>query len=211
MDAAQKLLKNIAILTAAALLLSTVGLAQPTLVATPSTVVPNPATGNNTAEVDSSDGATVITYSIGIPSYNGGDPPWLNVTGGTATPAMLSFQARSVAFVSASPHTATVVLHPSNGAADLTITVSYDTGGGGGGGRSSLTASNTNVSLDSIHTSATVNIGTTGAVAVAATVSWTIQSGSTNWLSATLNPFIVDPSAGSILRSEEHTSELQSL
>ena len=199
MDAAQKLLKNIAILTAAALLLSTVGLAQPTLVATPSTVVLNPATGNNTAEVDSSDGATVITYSIGIPSYNGGDPPWLNVTGGTATPAMLSFQARSVAFVSASPHTATVVLHPSNGAADLTITVSYDTGGGGGGGSSSLTASNTNVSLDSIHTSATVNIGTTGAVAVAATVSWTIQSGSTNWLSATLNPFIVDPSAGSIL------------
>src|ERR1019366_8912194 len=92
-----------------------------------------------------------------------------------------------------------VTLTPVNGTAAVVITVSYDTGGGGGGGSSTLTASNTNVSLDSIHTSATVNIGTTSVVAVTATVSWTVQSGSTSWLSAALNPFVVNPSAGSIL------------
>src|ERR1019366_4583047 len=201
MNAAQKLLKKIAILTAAALLLSTVGLAQPTLVATPTTVV-LPATGSNDAAVTSSDGTT-MSYTIGAPSYNGGDPAWLTVTptGATTTAATTSlhFQARNVAFVSASPHTATVTLTPVNGTAAVVITVSYDTGGGGGGGSSTLTASNTNVSLDSIHTSATVNIGTTSVVAVTATVSWTVQSGSTSWLSAALNPFVVNPSAGSIL------------
>src|ERR1035438_3613623 len=88
MDAAQKLFKNIAILTAATLLLSTVALAQPTLVVTPTTV-PIGATGYNTANVNSSDGTTV-TYTIGAPSYTGGDPAWLAVSGEGTTPETLT-------------------------------------------------------------------------------------------------------------------------
>src|SRR5450759_5076923 len=117
MDAAQKLIKNIAILTVAALLLSTVGLAA-NLVATPNPVVLPPATASGDASVTSSDGTT-ITYTIGPPSYNGGDPAWLAVspTGTTTTAATpsLHFQASHVAFVSASPHTATVTLTPTTG------------------------------------------------------------------------------------------------
>jgi len=201
MDAAQKLLKNIAILTAAALLLSTVGLAATTLVA-PSTVAIG-ATGYNTADVSSSDGTTIITYSIGTPSYTGGDPAWLAVSGVGTTPSTLTFTAHSVAGLSAALHSATVTLTPTSpaGLAAVTITVTYDTsGGGGGGGTSTLTASNTTVSLDSIHTSATVDIGTTSFVPVSTSVTWAVQSGATSWLSATqLNPFVVSPGATSIL------------
>ena len=198
MDAAQKLFKNIAILTAATLLLSTVALAQPTLVVTPTTV-PIGATGYNTANVNSSDGTTV-TYTIGAPSYTGGDPAWLAVSGVGTTPETLTFNAHNVAGLSLAVHTATVLLSPTNGTAAVTITVTYDTTGGGGGtGSSTLTASVSAVTLDSIHTSATVNIGTTSGIAITAGVTWAIQSGTISWLSATLNPFVVAPGTGSIL------------
>src|ERR1035438_708604 len=201
MDAAQKLLKNIAILTAAALLLSTVGLAQPTLVATPSTVAIG-ATGYNTADVTSSDG-TVITYTIGTPIYTGGDPAWLAVSGVTTTASTLTFNAHSVAGLSATLHTATVMLTPTSpaGVAALTITVTYDTTGGGGSGGSTLTASKLSVSLDSLHTSDTVNIGTTSGVAITAGVTWTVLSGATQWLNPNpiLSNFVINPGTGSIL------------
>jgi uncharacterized protein (TIGR03437 family) len=200
MDAAQKLLKNIAILTAATLLLSTVGLAAVTLVATPATVAIG-ATGYNTAAVTSSDGTTIINYSIGTPTYSGGDPAWLAVSGVSTTPSTLTFNAHNVAGLSSALHTATVTLTPSGAIAALTVTVTYDTSGGGGsGGGSTLTASKTSVSLDSIHTSDTVNIGSISATAVSTSVTWAQQSGTTSWLSASqVNPFVVNPGATSIL------------
>src|ERR1017187_5064155 len=162
MDASQKLIKNIAILAATGLLLSAVGLAQPTLVATPTTVV-IPASASNTASVTSSDGTTVITYTVGTPRYNG-DPAWLTVTptGTTTTAATtsLQFTARNVAWGSASPHTATVTLTPTNGTAAVVITVSYDTGGGGGGGGATLFADRSSVALTSTSRATTVNITT---------------------------------------------------
>src|ERR1035441_10681410 len=122
MDAAQKLLKNIAILTATALLLSTAGLAA-TLVATPTVVLPGDTGGPNTANVTSSDGTTVITFTIGTPVYTPGDPAWLPfVTGGTTTPATLSFQATNRAGLSTGPHTAKVTLHPT-GPAGCSVTL----------------------------------------------------------------------------------------
>src|ERR1035441_2554090 len=200
MDAAQKLIKNIAILTAAALLLSTVGLAQ-TLVAP--TTVSIGATGFNDASVTSSDGTTAITYTIGVPSFTAGDPAWLTVSGGTTTPTSVHFQASNPATLSQAMHTATVTLTPSGASAGIpavTITVTYDTTAGGGGtGSSTLTASSTAVTLDSIHTSATVSIGTTTGVAITAGVTWAIQSGATSWLSASLNPFVISPGTGAIL------------
>src|ERR1035441_3292427 len=138
MDAAQKLLKASAILLAFALLMAAPGWAVPTLVVNPTTVAIG-TTGFNTANVTSSDGMTVITYTIGTPSYTGGDPAWLySITGSTTTPATLSFYARNSG-LSAGVHTATVVLYPTNGAPNVTVTVTYDnTGGGGGGGSTSL-------------------------------------------------------------------------
>src|ERR1039458_2217459 len=91
MDAAQRLLKNSAILAATALLMATVGLAQPTLnVATSVTMA---GTGGQDVSVTSSGSPTTeITYAIGAPSYAAdGGGSWLGVTGGTTTPASLSF------------------------------------------------------------------------------------------------------------------------
>ena len=134
MDAAQKLLKQIAILTTAVLLLSTVGLAATLVV--PVTTVSIGAGGYVDASVTSSD-ATVITYVVGLPAYSGGDPAWLTVspTGSTDTAATagLRFTAHSVG-LSAAVHSATVTLTPTAGAtASVTITVTWDTSGGGGG------------------------------------------------------------------------------
>src|ERR1019366_6334321 len=200
MDAAQKLLKNIAILTAAALLLSTVGLAQPTLVA-PATVSIG-ATGSNDASVNTSDGS-VITFTIGAPDYSAdpGAPAWLTVTGGTTTPANLHFQARNVAGLSSAVHTATVTLTPSGAVLAVTITVTFDTtgGGGGGGGSTTLIASKTAVSLGSIITSDTVNITTTSTSTITIGTTWAVQSGGTSWLTANLNNFAINSGTSAIL------------
>src|ERR1039458_4365987 len=85
MDAAQRLLKNSAILAATALLMATIGLAQPTLnVATNVTMA---GTGGQDVTVTSSGSPTTeISYSIGAPSYAAdGGGSWLGVTGGTTT------------------------------------------------------------------------------------------------------------------------------
>src|ERR1017187_2721628 len=163
MDAAQKLFKNIAILTAAALLLSTVALAQ-TLVA-PATVAISTTTLYNTASVTSSDGSP-ITYTIGLPVYSGGDQgtPWLySVTAAQPTnPSTLTFTVHNVAGLSAAAHSATVTLTASSPAGlSATITVSYDTsggGGGGGGGGSTLIPSQPSIALASAASTTTINI-----------------------------------------------------
>ena len=192
MDAAQKLIKNIAILAATGLLLSAVGLAQ-TLVATPTTVV-IPASGSNTAAVTSSDSITVITYTIGTPSYNG-DPPWLTVTGGTTTPSTLSFQARNVAFVSATPHTATVTLTPTTGP-QVVITVSYDTGGGGGGGGATLFADRSSVALTDTSRATTVSITTNAMASILIASPPTVSA---TWLTATMNTYVLTSNSGAAL------------
>ncbi len=200
MDAAQKLLKNLAILTATALLLSSIGLAA--TLAAPSTVVIS-ASGSNDASVTSSDG-TPVTYTIGPPSYTGGDPAWLTVTGGTTTTATLTFTARNVPWVSASPHSATVTLTPSGPSAGIpavTIMVTYDSGGGGGGGSATLSASPNTVPLTNTITSATVAISTTSASPITINNPLTVSgtSGSNTWLSAFLNSYTISSTAGATL------------
>src|ERR1035437_9803873 len=124
MDAAQRLLKNSAILAATALLMATVGLAQPTLnVATSVTMA---GTGGQDVTVTSSGSPTTeISYSIGAPSYAAdGGGSWLGVTGGTTTPASLSFSLARAPFTGGAP-AATAPLPPSPpaNAAAVTITV----------------------------------------------------------------------------------------
>jgi uncharacterized protein (TIGR03437 family) len=203
MDAAQKLIKNIAILTAATLLLSTVGLAA-NLVATPTTVVLPPATAFHTAAVSSSDGTTVINYTIGATNYNGGDPAWLTVTGGTATPATLNFQARGVAFVSASPHTATVTLTPTTGT-PVMITVSYDTGGGGGGGGSTLIPSQPSIALTSAANSTTINIMNGSAASIQIFNPPTVSA---SWLTAAMGGYTLASGASAALFVSANSSGL---
>jgi uncharacterized protein (TIGR03437 family) len=202
MDAAQKLLKNVAILTAAVLLLSTVGLAT-TLVAPASVAIG--ATGSNTASVTSSD-ATVITYTVGSPAYSGGDPAWLTVSPSgsttTAATASLFFQARNAAGLAAAVHTATVVLAPTTptGLAAVQITVTYDTSGGGGTGTgTTLVGSKTSVSLNSTTFSDTVNITNTSSGTVVITAATSVATGSTNWLTAVLSGFTITPGGTAIL------------
>src|ERR1039457_7513851 len=76
MDAAQRLLKNSAILAATALLMATIGLAQPPLnVATNVTMA---GTGGQDVTVTSSGSPTTeISYSIGSPVYLDSDSGWL--------------------------------------------------------------------------------------------------------------------------------------
>ena len=189
MDAAQKLLKNIGILTATALLLSATGLAT-TLNVAPLTVAIPATTGSNSASVTSSDGATTpITFTIGAPTYTNGDPAWLlPIQGGTTTPTSLEFTIRNSG-LSQALHTATVVLHPTipaSGVADVMITVTYDPRtGGGGGGSSTLSASQTTLNLTSIITEAFVTISTTNVAAINIhnPVTVTTTTGG-NWLSA---------------------------
>src|ERR1035437_8301173 len=143
MDAAQRLLKNSAILAATALLMATVGLAQPTLnVATSVTMA---GTGGQDVSVTSSGSPTTeITYAIGAPSYAAdGGGSWLGVTGDTTRPASVSFSLARAPLTGCA-HVATVMLTPdpvlSPGVAAVTITVTYNSGSSGGGGATVLSA-----------------------------------------------------------------------
>ena len=199
MDAAQKLLKNAAILTAATLLLSTVGLAA-TLVATPTTVAIG-VSGFNTAGVTSSDGTTVIAFSFGTPSYTGGDPQWLTVSGGTATPATLTFTAHNVAGLPAALHTATVTLTPGN----VVITVTFDTTGSGGGGGGTLAASQNPVNLTSAANATTISITSTSLASIQITNPLTVSA---SWLTASLNTYFVNSTSGATLFVSANSSGL---
>jgi uncharacterized protein (TIGR03437 family) len=190
MDAAQKLLKNSAILTATALLLATVGLAQ-TLVVSPGTTVAIGGTGFNTASVASSAaGTTEITYTIGAPDYSAdvaGTAHWLSVSGTVTTPSNLVFTA-STAGLSAGPHAATVTLTPTapTGLTAVVITVTFNGAGsgGGGGGSTTLTASLNPVNLSSSVTSTSDNITTTSVSPISMTLA---TSPGATWLTAFFN------------------------
>src|ERR1035441_9393110 len=124
MDAAQRLLKNSAILAATALLMATVGLAQPTLnVATSVTMA---GTGGQDVSVTSSGSPTTeITYAIGAPSYAAdGGGSWLGVPSGSqTTPASLSFSLAR-APLTGGAHVATVTLTPTSPANAAAVTIS---------------------------------------------------------------------------------------
>ena len=189
MDAAHKLLKNLAILLVLSLLMAAPGWAQTLQV--PSTVTIG-SSGSNTASVTSStgtpSGSTEITYTIGTPDYSGDtsgstNTNWLAVSGGTTTPSTLFFSIRTTAGVNNNA-SATVTLTPTTGAA-VTIKVIFTGTGTGGGGSNILSASANPVTLFAAAnstTSGTVNVTTSSASAVTITVSSAVSTGGTNWL-----------------------------
>jgi uncharacterized protein (TIGR03437 family) len=211
MDAAQKLLKNSAILTATAVLLATVGSA-----ATPPTLIVNTSvslagTGGQIVNVTSSDSTVPITYTIGSPGYandNGGSTVnWLSASGGTTTPASLTFSLVTTAGLAQGSHQATVVLTPSAplGVTPVTITITYSSGSGGGGSSGTLSATPSPIYIsaaaNTITSPATVVISTNSASTVTiASVSTALVTGTgVNWLSASIvNATVSQTSTGSI-------------
>ena len=215
MDAAQRLLKNSAILAATALLMATIGLAQPTLnVATSVTMA---GTGGQDVSVTSSGSPTTeITYAIGAPSYAAdGGGSWLGVTGGTTTPASLSFSLAR-APLTGGAHVATVMLTPdpvlSPGVAAVTITVTYNSGSSGGGGATVLSASPTTVSLTAganSQASYPVAITTTSASAITISMTASVTGSVTSWLSnSTLATNTISSSGGTTLTVVANSSNL---
>src|ERR1017187_9187011 len=205
MDAAQRLLKNSAILAATALLMATIGLAQPTLnVATNVTMA---GTGGQDVSVTSSGSPTTeITYAIGAPSYAAdGGGSWLGVPSGSqTTPASLSFSLAR-APLTGGAHVATVTLTPTSpaNAAAVTITVTYNSGSSGGGGATVLSASPTTVSLTAganSQASYPVAITTTSASAITISMTASVTGSVTSWLSnSTLATNTISSSGGTTL------------
>src|ERR1039458_289506 len=183
MDAAQRLLKNTAILAATALLMATIGLAQPTLnVATSVTMA---GTGGQDVSVTSSGSPTTeITYAIGAPSYAAdGGGSWLGVPSGSqTTPASLSFRLARGPF---------------------TTTMTYNSGSAGGGGPTVLSASPTTVSLTAganSQASYPVAITTTSASAITISMTASVTGSVTSWLSnSTLATNTISSSGGTTL------------
>ena len=214
MDAAQRLLKNSAILAATALLMATVGLAQPTLnVATNVTMA---GTGGQDVTVTSSGSPTTeISYSIGSPVYLDSDSGWLGVNGFgyTQTPAPLSFSLAR-APQTGGQHQATVTLTPSSpaGVAAVTITVTYNSGSSGGGGATVLSASPTTVSLTAgtnSQASYPVAITTTSASAITISMTASVTGSVTSWLSnSTLATNTISSSGGTTLTIVANSSNL---
>src|ERR1017187_11680 len=206
MDAAQRLLKNTAILAATALLMATIGLAQPTLnVATSVTMA---GTGGQDVSVTSSGSPTTeITYAIGAPSYAAdGGGSWLGVPSGSqTTPASLSFSLAR-APLTGGAHVATATLTPTPppaNAAAVTITVTYNSGSSGGGGATVLSASPTPVSLTAganSQASYPVAITTTSASAITISMTASVTGSVTSWLSnSTLATNTISSSGGTTL------------
>src|ERR1039457_4246339 len=214
MDAAQRLLKNSAILAATALLMATVGLAQPTLnVATSVTMA---GTGGQDVSVTSSGSPTTeITYAIGAPSYAAdGGGSWLGVPSGSqTTPASLSFSLAR-APLTGGAHVATVTLTPTSpaNAAAVTITVTYNSGSSGGGGATVLSASPTTVSLTAganSQASYPVAITTTSASAITISMTASVTGSVTSWLSnSTLATNTISSSGGTTLTIVANSSNL---
>src|ERR1022692_1788301 len=214
MDAAQRLLKNSAILAATALLMATVGLAQPTLnVATSVTMA---GTGGQDVSVTSSGSpATEITYAIGAPSYAAdGGGSWSGVPSGSqTTPALLSFSLAR-APLTGGAHQATVTLTPTSpaNAAAVTITVTYNSGSSGGGGATILSASPTTVSLTAganSQASYPVAITTTSASAITISMTASVTGSVTSWLSnSSLATNTISSSGGTTLTIVANSSNL---
>ena len=190
MDAAHKLLKNLAILLVLSLLMAAAGWSQ-TLQA-PATVTIG-SSGSNSANITSStgfpNGSTEITYTIGTPDYTGdtsgsANKNWLAVSGGTVTPASLNFSVVTTAGLNTGA-SATVTLTPTTGTA-VTIKVIFSGTGTGGGGSNILSASANPVNLAAginSSSSGTVNVTTSSSTAITITVGSAIVTGGTNWLS----------------------------
>src|SRR5664279_126069 len=205
MDAAQRLLKNSAILAATTLLMATIGLAQPNLIV-PTSVSMSGTGGQDVSVSSSGSPATEIAYSIGNPVYADSDTGWLAVNGFgyTQTPAQLSFTLAR-APQTGGTHQATVTLTPSSpaGVAAVTITVTYNTGTSGGGGASILSASMTTVPLTagaSSQTSTGVAITTTSVGSIAITMTTAVTGSVSNWLAnSSLASTTISASAGTTL------------
>ena len=212
MDAAHKLLKNLAILLVLSLLMAAPGWAQ-TLQVSPSTNVTIGSTGSAFASVTSSAGAptgsTEITYTItttftGIDTTNSGS--WLVVSGGTTTPANLTFSLRNNSASGVNNGaSATVTLTPTAPAGAVggikTITVTFNGSGnpGGGGGSNILSASANPVNLFAAAnstTTSTVSVTTSSTTPITITVSPAAITGGTNWLSASPSSATISSSGG---------------
>jgi uncharacterized protein (TIGR03437 family) len=200
MDAAQKLLKITALFLVIGMLMAVPGWAAvPTLV--PPSSVSIGSSGFNNANVNSSDGTTVIGFTTAI-SYTSGDPSWLSITGGGSTPATLTLTVSTAGGLSGGSHTATVTFHPNNGTADATMSVTFTGSGGGGGGNGSLTATPNPLSI-----SVGAGGSGTGQVAISSTTAQTLTGVSvsqttgnnTTWLSASIiNPAVALGSNGRV-------------
>jgi uncharacterized protein (TIGR03437 family) len=196
MDAAQKLLKTSAILLAIALLMAAPGWAQtPTLVA-PSSVVIGNTTVSDPVSVTSSDGTTVITYTISAPDYSvdgsGSRTGWLSAPSGTGftTPtASLIFRIPTTAGVN-SGASAKITLTPTAPASavggPVTITVTFSPGGGGG--NTTLTANPASpISLSAAanslaSTNVTITTSSVSLITISATSS--VSGAVSNWLNS---------------------------
>jgi uncharacterized protein (TIGR03437 family) len=206
MDAAQKIIRRTAILSATALLLATSGLAQ----TAPAFVVPTGVTigftGSTSANVFSSVSGTEITYSYAV-DYSqdqSGSGSWLVVSpaGPLTTPSALNFSLRNGTTAGINTGaTATINLTPSapTGVAAASFTVSFSgSSSGGGGGSTVLNANpnpvNFNLAANSTSVQTPVSISTTGSV------NQTISVLSNNsWITATVtNASVVPGTPGSI-------------
>jgi uncharacterized protein (TIGR03437 family) len=196
MDAAQKLLKVSAILFALALLMAAPGWAQSLIV--PNTVsigISHAAVASVTSSATNS--GVEITYTIGTPEYSIGDVPWLTVTGPIKTSGgntYLNFVAHDIAFASVAPHPATVTLTPTNpsGLLAVSILVLFDPSGTTS---ANLTADKTTVNLSNAIPSTGVNITNTSGSSIVVQLTQSIQSGATNWLSASMNTYSIATTA----------------
>src|ERR1039458_3271787 len=198
MDAAQKLVKNSALLLISALLVAAPGwcAALPTLQVPASVSVTY--TGSATVQATSSDGTTAIPFTIGTPNYGAGVTGWLSASGdnGNTTPSNLTFRVQAVAGLTACT-SATVTLTPTGSGAysstAQTITVTWANTSscpGSGGGSTTLTANPTSLNLTNTLNSSPVTISTASATALNLSAPVTAVSTSTggiNWLSASLN------------------------
>ncbi len=211
MDAAQRLIRNSALLLVSALLLAAPGWATPpitlpTLVA-PATVNIG-STASNTAAPVSSNGTTVIAYNVGAPVYGSGATGWLHVTPANpiSTPSTLTFTVQGVPGLTACS-SATVTLTPTASAnydtTPQTVTVVYTNNqncgtGGGGGTSTTLTANPTSLNLTNAANSNTVAITTSSATTLTLGVGTTVTTTTNgiNWLGATLSNTSINSSAG---------------
>ncbi len=214
MDAAHKLLKNLAILLALSLLMTAAGWSQTLQVA--SSVTIGSSGSNFTFVTSSASPTTEITYTISSPDYSidSSNPPhWLTVSPSsgpvTTVPGgnSLNFTANTAGLSSGS-HSAKVTLTPTapTGLAPVSITVTFTgTGnGGGGGGSNILTASanpvTLNAGVNSVVTG-TVNVTTSSSTAIGITsVSAAVITGGTSWLSVqNVSSYSITSSAGTTI------------
>jgi uncharacterized protein (TIGR03437 family) len=218
MDAAQKLLKSTVLLFAIALLMAAPGWAQPTLSTASSVTLAGPTyftqSPVNSSDATTTNTGTAITFTVGAPNYSsdtsGSTTGWLAVSASSAsTPSTLNFSlSRGTTAGMFNGARATVTLHPTNGAADVPITVTFNSTTTGG--NTTLSASSNPVNLNAAVNSlavANVTISTTSAIAVPFTSGTAVTSG--NWLSISLSANSVSSSQNATLSITANSNGLQ--